>query len=223
MIDKRPITSSTLHAYIVDKLLESGLRTTHNVSDSSNKDNNSNRYSLSAIHKNELHPCHSLRIFAVTNMQRSKVDKTIREMLVGHSTGLDKSYYKPQDEEILAEYLKAVDSLTINNENKLKKQVKELTKKNNEKEYMLNVAMMQKDKEVEDLKKQDKIKEEALVKLSDQVMILMKDVQQMKSITSLQKIIYTKIKSKLSFSHFLHMICSEKASFISSESTPNKN
>ena len=30
---------------------------------------------------------------------------------------------------------------------------------------MLNVAMMQKDKEVEDLKKQDKIKEEALIKL----------------------------------------------------------
>ncbi len=47
---------------------------------------------------------------------------------------------------------------------------------------MLNVAMMQKDKEVEDLKKQDKIKEEALVKLSDQVMILMKEMQGLKSI-----------------------------------------
>ncbi len=76
-----------------------------------------------AKHKNEIHPCHSLRIFAVTQMQRAKLDKTIREMIVGHSTGLDKAYYKPQDDEILEEYLKAVDLLTINNENRLQKQV----------------------------------------------------------------------------------------------------
>ncbi len=46
---------------------------------------------------------------------------------------------------------------------------------------MLNVAMMQKDKEVEDLKKQDKIKEDALIKLSNQVMILMKEMQGIKT------------------------------------------
>lgn len=73
--------------------------------------------------RHDLHPCHSLRIFAVTNMQRAKIDKTIREMLVGHSTGLDAVYYKPQEEEILTEYLKAVDNLTINNEYRLKKQM----------------------------------------------------------------------------------------------------
>ena len=82
---------------------------------------------------------------------------------------------------MLKDYLKAVNQLTINEEHKLKTQVKELTQKNNEKEFLLNVAMMQKDKEVEDLKKQDKIKEEALLKLSDQVMILMGEVQNMKN------------------------------------------
>jgi len=46
-------------------------------------------------------------------MQLSKVDTTIRKMLLGHSTGLDKVYYKPQDDKILTEYLKAVDPLTI--------------------------------------------------------------------------------------------------------------
>lgn len=39
---------------------------------------------------------------------------------------------------------------------------------------------MQKDKEIEELKRQDKAKEEALVKLSDQVMLLMKDIQSIK-------------------------------------------
>ena len=34
--------------------------------------------------RGDLHPCHSFRIFAITQMQRAKLDKTIREMLVGH-------------------------------------------------------------------------------------------------------------------------------------------
>jgi hypothetical protein len=106
------------------------------------------------------------------------------EILMGHGSskrGLKANYYRPKENYLLEQYLKVSDQLTINEENKLKKQVKELAKKNNEKEYMLNVAMMQKDKEVEDLKKQDKIKEEALVKLSDQVMILMKEMQSIKN------------------------------------------
>ena len=44
-------------------------------------------------------------------------------MLVDHSSGLDTVYYKPQDEEILTEYLKTVYNLTINNEHRLKKQL----------------------------------------------------------------------------------------------------
>ena len=40
-------------------------------------------------------------------------------MLVGHSTGLDSAYYKPSAGEILQEYLKAVDNLTINNDFRL--------------------------------------------------------------------------------------------------------
>jgi integrase len=76
-----------------------------------------------ARYKHELHPCHSFRIFAVTQMQRARVDKTIREMLVGHSTGLDSAYYKHNIEDMLQEYLKAVDILTINNEHRLQEQL----------------------------------------------------------------------------------------------------
>ena len=76
--------------------------------------------------------------------------------LMSHDTGITQHYYRPKEEELLKDYLKAVNQLTINEENKLKTQVKELTRKNNEKEFLLNVAMIQKDKEVEDLK--DKIR-----------------------------------------------------------------
>ena len=79
--------------------------------------------SIYAKHKNEIHTCHSLRIFAVTQMQRAKVEKPMREMLIGHSTGLDKAYYKPQVEEVLEEYQKAIEALSISNEGRLKKQI----------------------------------------------------------------------------------------------------
>lgn len=115
----KPIKSNSLTQYIREKLEEMGQRTRKKIVYSKTK----SRFSEAGKHRDEIHPCHSLRIFAVTNMQRSKIDKTIREMLVGHSTGLDRSYYKPQDDEILQEYLKAVDLLTILNETRLKKQV----------------------------------------------------------------------------------------------------
>lgn len=65
---------------------------------------------VSSHERGDLHPCHSFRIFAISQIQRSKIDKTIREMLVGHSTGLDSVYYKTSDEEIYLEYLKAIDN-----------------------------------------------------------------------------------------------------------------
>ena len=56
-------------------------------------------------------------------MIRAKVNPEAREMLLGHSIGLSDSYYRPDTNEILAEYLKAVDLLTINEENRLRRKV----------------------------------------------------------------------------------------------------
>jgi integrase len=95
------------------------------------------------LYKYELHPCHSLRIFAVTQMHRARLDKTIREMLVGHSIGLDSSYCKLSDDEILEEYLKAVDNLTINNEQRLKKEL-DHCKRNSEEIREINKQLSEK-------------------------------------------------------------------------------
>lgn len=118
------MTETGLRAYIVSKLRILNLRRTWKTAENSN--------SYIASHKNELHPCHSFRIFAITQMQRAKLDKTIREMLVGHSTGLDSVYYKASEEEIYLEYLKAIDNLTINNEYKSKSMGEENKLKNEE-------------------------------------------------------------------------------------------
>src|SRR4029079_4754682 len=108
-----PVKSTTITKIIVSKLCQLGIRvenfTTRSI----------NNKQAPASYKYELHPCHSFRIFAITQMQRARIDKTIREMLVGHATGLDSVYYKAQEEELLEEFLKSVDLLTINNEFRL--------------------------------------------------------------------------------------------------------
>ena len=42
---------------------------------------------------------------------------------MGQSTGLEASYFRPNEKQLLTEYLKAVNELTINEENRLKKKV----------------------------------------------------------------------------------------------------
>ena len=63
---------------IVPKLRQLGIRKKISILDSTGIRR------APALNRHELHPCHSLRIFAITQMQRAKIDKTIREMLVGH-------------------------------------------------------------------------------------------------------------------------------------------
>ena len=73
--------------------------------------------------RKEVMASHGFRKFATTNMIRAKVNPEAREMLLGHSIGLSNSYYKPDVNEILTEYLKAIDLLTINEENRLRRKV----------------------------------------------------------------------------------------------------
>ena len=76
------------------------------------------------------------RKFFDTQLIYADVRPAIKELFMGHSIGLDDNYFKPSENDVLEEYLTAVDWLTINEENRLKKQVKELTKKQDEIEIM---------------------------------------------------------------------------------------
>jgi integrase len=78
------------------------------------------------VKRNPVPRAHGFRKFATTNMIRAKLNPEAREMLLGHSIGLSNSYYRPDANEILQEYLKAVDLLTINEENRLRLKVETL-------------------------------------------------------------------------------------------------
>lgn len=73
-----------------------------------------------------IQPNHGMRKAGNTAMKNAHVDKDFKELLMGHSTGLDDTYYDVENpesrKEITVEYMKAVDTLTISDEHRLKRE-----------------------------------------------------------------------------------------------------
>ena len=67
------------------------------------------------------------------------------EMMLGHNTGLAKNYYRPSERELFEEYIKAIDSLTINDESRLSKQVQDLKEKNQDSEYVIKGKLQERE------------------------------------------------------------------------------
>jgi hypothetical protein len=60
-------------------------------------------------------------------MIRAKLEYNAREILTGHTLKtLDLNYDRREQEELLAEYVKAIDFLTIDDSNKLRREVETL-------------------------------------------------------------------------------------------------
>jgi hypothetical protein len=72
-------------------------------------------------------------------------------MLLGHKIGLASAYYRPTDEEMFQEYLKAVDLLTIKEENRLKRKVHDLSNRAKENEFIIMGKLDEMRKELEPL------------------------------------------------------------------------
>jgi integrase len=81
---------------------------------------------------------HGFRKFFTTQLVNSKVNPEIREMLLGHKIGLASVYYKPTEQEMYSEYEKAINNLTINEENRLKEKIKTLEIEQNKVDKMQN-------------------------------------------------------------------------------------
>jgi integrase len=74
------------------------------------------------------------------------------EMLLGHNIGLSGSYYKPTEKQILEDYLKAIDFLTINENNKFSKKIKELEEKTQYEDYFIRGKLQEKDEQIKSMK-----------------------------------------------------------------------
>jgi integrase len=99
---------------------------------------------------------HGMRKFNLTSLVSAGVNPIVKEMLIEHksSLGLDNNYYKPTEQQVLHEYLKAVDLLTINDEHRLQRKVVELTQKQDD------IDLMKAEQERKDLELREQMKQQ---------------------------------------------------------------
>lgn len=85
--------------------------------------------------RHEFKSTHCFRKYFETNALKSMKLLNVK-MLMGHDIGLEKSYYKPSEKELLDDYLKGIDFLTINNQARIQSKIDELAEKQDETELM---------------------------------------------------------------------------------------
>jgi hypothetical protein len=90
------------------------------------------------------------------------------ELTMGHDIGISASYYKPTEREVLEDYLKAVDLLTINSDKViLQKQVLELKEKSKDNEYIIKAKLQEKENQIDALTKKQEQFEQLIQSLID--------------------------------------------------------
>ena len=81
---------------------------------------------------------HGFRKFFNTQPVSARINPLIKEGLMGHRIGLEESYYRPMEEDIQAEYEKAIPFLTIDPNQRLKKELTDERKKITKLEALLD-------------------------------------------------------------------------------------
>jgi integrase len=126
----KPLKLRTLERLILRIVEKAGLRTIERTTD---------LYGEKGKIRKNVKLTAGFRKFFDSQMIRSQVVHHVKEQLMGHSTGLDDHYFTPgsiSETYVIQEYLKGVDNLTINEENRLRIKLDELAKKNTEFEAM---------------------------------------------------------------------------------------
>ena len=112
---------------------------------------------------------HAFRKFCNTECAKAGVYPDFIELMLGHKLPGMRSHYMKPDVNTLLEgtkevkgYIAAIDSLTINDENRLSKQVQELKEKNQDSEYVIKGKLQEKEEQIKKL-------EESVAFLSRQI------------------------------------------------------
>jgi len=131
------------------------------------------------VRRREWKVAHGIRKYTNTMMIKAHVNNTVKEFLLGHNLRLDDNYYRPIEDDIVSEYLKALDLLTLNEYNRLQKKIEQLTLKNADNEYILRAKFQEKDIEIQTLRQRESLNSESIKGLSDQVMEMMTKIKQL--------------------------------------------
>ena|SRR5215831_19116691 len=90
---------------------------------------------------------HGFRKYFKTRAEQAGMKPINVEILMGHSVGISDSYYRPTEKELLQDYLRAADALTVSQENRLRNEVE--TRDRN-----FEADLLEKDREIKSLEAQ---------------------------------------------------------------------
>jgi hypothetical protein len=113
------------------------------------------RHPLSkGVRRHEWKAAHGFRKYYKSHAEQ--VMKPINvEITMGHNIGLSESYYRPTRQEVLQDYLKAVDNLTISADKAvLQKQVDRIKQVTKDNEYIIKGKLQEKDEEIRSMKEE---------------------------------------------------------------------
>jgi hypothetical protein len=104
--------------------------------------------------RHEFQADHGFRKWFKTRCEIGGMKSINVETLMVHSIGIQDSYYRATSDELLQDYLKATDFLTISEGHVLQKQVQDLTQKTQHSEFVIESRLHQKEIEFSEWKNQ---------------------------------------------------------------------
>lgn len=94
------------------------------------------------VRRREWKIAHGIRKYTNTMMIKAHVNSVVKEFLLGHTLQMDNNYFRPNfEDDIVPEYLKALDLLTLDESNRLQRRIEELTLKTTDNEYIVRAKL----------------------------------------------------------------------------------
>ena len=133
---------------------------------------------------------HGFRKFFTVECTKAGVYPDLIELMLGHKLpGVRSHYFKPDIETLLEGtreikgYIAAIDSLTINEENRLQKQVQELKQQDDYQKYVIDKKISEKDQEIAKLQNDMKLLHFTTKRISESLGVMIEihqDLEQQK-------------------------------------------
>ena len=132
------------------------------------------------VNRRDWKGAHGIRKYYKTRAEQVMKPANV-EITMGHDIGISESYYRPQEREVLADYLRAVDMLSINdNAMKLQKKVSEMEQKAKEDSYLILEKLYDREREINLLRQRDEMNTDAISALSDKLSHVVKEIEVLK-------------------------------------------
>lgn len=135
------------------------------------------------VRRREWKGAHGIRKYYKTRAEQVMMPANV-EITMGHDIGISESYYKPTVREVLNDYLKAIDLLTIDNVKiALQDQLADFTQQSKEENHIIRSKFSEKEKEISLLLERDFMNTDAIARMSDELARVKEEIESLKNKT----------------------------------------